>query len=444
VRLRTKLIGLAASVVFLPVLLVGLVLSSLGFKRIEALPIPRILVAKEWFAALEGASGSLEELVAAGAKGRVDGAIVGKGDELLLATRGGRPAWLDGRGVRPGGLGPREMVWSRPLAVAGYGEVLALARVDLERADPGFDLPLLGGGLMFVLLVAGNALAAGSISRALRSLEASAARLRSGDLDSPVPPPRDPDAARVAEALESLRSSLKEEEARRSRLVMGVSHDFRTPIALIRGYAESLESGVARDEERRARYLRVIQDKTLELDGLVEELLDYARTASDQRRAAAEPADLRAFLAGLAAEFEEDATLGGRRFAFRDEAGAPVPCLLDARLARRAFENLFSNAMRYTEPGGLVELELELVAGDRAVASLSDDGIGVPEEDRERVFEPLYRGSNVGGRRGSGLGLSVVKSVIEGLGWEIACAPRKGGGTRFAVVIPLGAGAGKA
>jgi len=441
-RLRTKLIGLAASVVFLPVLLVGLVLSSLGFTRIEALPIPRILVAKEWFVALEGASGSLEELVAAGAKarGRIDGAIVGKGDELLLATRGGQPAWLEGRGVRPGGLGPREMAWSRSLAVEGYGEVLALARVDLERDDPGINLPLLGGGLMFVLLVAGSALAAGSISRALRSLEASAARLRAGDLDSPVPPPRDPDAARVAEALESLRASLKEEEARRSRLLMGVSHDFRTPIALIRGYAESLESGVARDEERRARYLRVIQDKTLELDGLVEELLDYARMTTDQRRAAKAPADLRAFLAGLAAEFEEDALLGGRRFAFRDAVGAPVPGLLDARLARRAFENLFSNAMRYTEPGGLVELELELVAGDRAVASLSDDGIGVPEEDRERVFEPLYRGSNVGNRRGSGLGLSVVKSVIEGLGWEIACAPRKGGGTRFSVVIPLGAG----
>jgi signal transduction histidine kinase len=100
--------------------------------------------------------------------------------------------------------------------------------------------------------------------------------------------------------------------------------------------------------------------------------------------------------------------------------------------------------MRYTEPGGLVELELELVAGDRLVASLSDDGIGIGPEDLPRVFEPLYRGANVGNRRGSGLGLSVVKSVIEGLGWEIACAPRRGGGTRFSVVIPLGAGTGAA
>jgi len=442
-RLKTKLIVLSTSVFVIPALLISLVLAALGVTRLGSLPIPRLLAAKSWFGSLHAATGSFESFVAAAHDTRIDGVIIGLEGELLLATQGAPPAWLDGTGTFSARLGPSEVLWSRHLAIAGYGQVIALVRVSLERNEEWLDLPLVIGGLMFLLLVSGNAVAASSLSRALRAIERSTARLHAGDLDTPVERPRDPDVLRVAEALDSLRASLKEEEARRARLLMGVSHDFRTPIALIRGYAESIESGVAQDRERRERYLRVILEKTVELDGLVEELLDYARIETDQRRAAMAPADLRAFLVGLAVEFGEDALLGGRRFVFRDAVGAPVQGRIDARLARRAFENLFSNAMRYTEPGGLVELEIELVAGNRLVVTIADDGIGIGTEDLPRVFEPLYRGSNVGQRHGTGLGLSVVKSVLEGLDWSIACAPREGGGTRFSVIIPLEPRAGE-
>ena len=240
----------------------------------------------------------------------------------------------------------------------------------------------------FLLLVA--ALLSVLIARSLRlsfdRLASVATRLAAGDLDSPVEALGREDVARLGRALEEL------------RLIMGFSHDFRTPIALIRGYAEALRDRVAPDRETEERYLDIIRDKTGQLEALVEDLLGYVRIEVDQHRGVWPRLELRAFFAALAAEFSEDASMGGRSFAIRDHATAACFARLDAGAAQRAFRNLFANAVRYTQPGGSIVLELS--TGVRSLAvSLIDDGIGIAAEEFALVFEPFYRaGTSARGR----------------------------------------------
>lgn len=440
-RIRSKLFMLTASELILPFIVAGLWFAVAGFGKSQTFN-PRLLMAADsWLEHLSESTNSLDDFLATVSKSdpRFTLVVVGKEGQILYPVGQAQYSWVDSHGnVSYSGMSPTEMLWDKPFEVKGSGRVRVLLKVDLSWPKPRVNpFPIIGIAILFLFLVLGDVWIARSLSKSFSSLEASADRLREGDFDSPVMSPRDPDAARLASTLESLRVSLNEEKAKRSRLLMGVSHDFRTPIALIRGYAESLLNGVARTPEAERRYLGIIRDKTDQLNSLVEDLLDYVRTETDQRRAVKEIADIRAFFVSLAAEFAEDASLGERRFAFRDSIGRPVPAPLDSRLTRRAFENLFSNAMRYTEPGGSIEMDIELIDGEKLVATLSDDGIGIRQADIPTIFEPLYRGRNVGKRAGSGLGLSIVKSVIEGQGWSIACSSIPDQGTRFSVIVPL-------
>jgi len=440
-RIRSKLFMLTASELILPFIVAGLWFAIAGFGKTQTFNPRLLMTADSWLEHLNESTNSLDDFLTTVSKSdpRFVLVVVSKDGQILFPTGPAKFTWVDSHGnVSYSGMSPTEMLWDKPFEVKGSGQVRVLLKVDLSRPKPLVNpFPIIGTTILFLFLILGDIWIARSLSKSFSSLEASADRLREGDFSSPVISPHDPDAARLAATLESLRVSLNEEKAKRSRLLMGVSHDFRTPIALIRGYAESLLDGVARTPEVEKRYLSIIRDKTEQLNSLVEELLDYVRTETDQRRAAKEVSDIRAFLVGLAAEFAEDASLSERRFTFRDSIGRPVLGPLDTRLTRRAFENLFSNAMRYTESGGLIEMDIELIDGAKLVATLSDDGIGIQQADIPNVFDPLFRGGNVGNRVGSGLGLSVVKSVIEGQGWSIACSSLPDHGTRFSIIIPL-------
>ncbi|MDP2790141.1 MAG: HAMP domain-containing sensor histidine kinase [Rectinemataceae bacterium] len=441
-RIRTQLYILTVIVITLPIFVAGLIFFITGIKSIVPLnPRAQITVIYQ-LEKLSRATMNLDRFLKAASGIDPELAVLVEGtDGTQLFPMPGSPAAEkradSSRRTDSGDTRTGSTSLLRYFEIGGYGEVRVTMRSDPSLTGSGVEPLILVTGFLFLLLIAGEAMIARSLSTSFRILETSTARLRAGDLDTPVELPSNRDLAGLAATLESLRASLKEEQARRSRLMLGISHDFRTPIALIRGYAESLLGGVAKNRDAELRYLGIISDKTGQLDALVEELLDYARTETDQRRAAKVPSDLVAFFSGLAAEFAEDAGLGGRKFSFRNSTEGTAVAPLDSRLARRAFENIFSNAMRYTEPGGFIEMELERTAADRFVASISDNGLGVSPEDAPWIFEPLYRGHNVGKRRGSGLGLSVVKSVMEGQGWEIVCSPKAGGGTRFLVNIPL-------
>jgi signal transduction histidine kinase len=364
-----------------------------------------------------------------------DGAILfskGGGEEIssILGSMG----MAGGRAARTaGGLLP---IWIQPFDVEGYGVVLMVAKAIRPSRDPVVDWLFLVSFTLLLFIAGFGLLIARSLQRSLDRLGTEAVRLAGGDLDAPIGLGRGEDVARLAQALEELRRNLKRGQASRARLVMGVSHDFRTPISLIRGYADALKDRVAKDRATEERYLAVIKDKTGQLEALVDDLLDYVRMEGDQHRGLNPRTGMRDFFEGLASEFAEDAAIMERGFSFRAPPLDGVLVAIDAKAAGRAFRNLFTNAVQYTKKGGSIALEIE--ADDRfLLASIVDDGIGVAPEDRESIFEPFYRGKNSEVHSGSGLGLAVVKNVIESHGWRISCASAPGAGTRFTVAIPL-------
>ncbi len=233
-----------------------------------------------------------------------------------------------------------------------------------------------------------------------------------------------------------MRLALKDEYARRARFIMGVSHDLRTPLTLIQGYVEAISDGFAAEPDSQKKYLSIILDKTRNLEGMVGELIEFVRMETGEWRMTHRDVPARALLMDLARRFSEDALILKREFGWSIDLPDESTIRMDAGLFTRALENLVGNAIRYTAPNGKITLDTHAENGD-AVLSITDTGIGIPEEDLPRIYDPFYRGTNSRREQGFGLGLATVKSIIESHGWSITVSSRVGSGTAFTIRMPL-------
>ncbi len=293
------------------------------------------------------------------------------------------------------------------------------------------------GPMLFLLVTVILIVAASFIStflvRDVMRLDKAAARIASGDLETAVKSGGLREIATLADSMDSMRRSLLEERDRRNRFLASISHDLRTPLTSIGGYLEAVEDGLADDPEVLGRYVRIMEDKTKLLEERVQSILDYVKMETAEWNIRFERLDLYSFLGGLSEESVEEAALGGRRFERDLGALENVPVQGDPALLNRAFENLFSNALRYTPQGGMLRVSAELSPGLIRI-DIDDSGPGIPQAERELVFEPFYRAQGRG--EGHGLGLYIVRSILRGHGWYIEVGDSPLGGARFSVSIP--------
>jgi signal transduction histidine kinase len=294
--------------------------------------------------------------------------------------------------------------------------------------------------MFFVVLIAVNGFLGWWISsgviRPLARLRDAALRIGNGDLDFSLAPAGVDEFGQVTTAFETMRTKLRaslsrqlEEEAARKELIAHVSHDLRTPINLIRGYAEGLRDGVASTPEMRARYLDVILERAGELEKLIETLFSFSKLDLDGVKPKLTPVDIVPFLDGLRKSFS--ATFPGARI----ELAAPESGLriqADAELTRRAVSNLVENAVTH---GGKPEINLLWRiwrSAGMVELSVSDDGAGAAPEDLPRLFEPFFRGDRArtrgSGGPGAGLGLSIVKKIMSVQGGSVRAAASPSGG----------------
>ena len=292
---------------------------------------------------------------------------------------------------------------------------------------------------LVVFSAAMSFLIAGSLNRSLLTLEGATRRIAEGDLDFQLSPRGNDEITSLTRSFETMRRALKEEQARRSRFIMGVSHDLRTPLALIQGYAEAIADGFASEPQVHDRYVGVILEKTRLLEGLITNLIDFVKLDTGEWRLKFRPVALGRFLRDIARRFGEDAGILKRQFQASIDLPDSAAVSMDEELFYRALENLIGNAIRYSAEGSRIGLSARLESG-KALIAVSDTGIGIPAEELPRVFEPFYRATNSRREQGFGLGLSTVKTIVESHGWGIEAASEVGKGTTFTIRAELAAG----
>jgi signal transduction histidine kinase len=215
-----------------------------------------------------------------------------------------------------------------------------------------------------------------------------------------------------------MRLSLKEETAKRSRFLMAVTHDLRTPLTSIRGYLEAFADGLAEETESREKYLSIIRDKAGLLENRINEMLDFVKMETGEWKLKLGALELPSFLRELGTGFAEDGRIMDRRFEIDLDLPEDLSIQADAGLLTRVLENLVHNAFRYSDKGDRVEIAARGTVG-RVVIEVKDSGRGIAAEERGKVFQPFYRGTRSRNEPGFGLGLSIVKSIVEAHGWAI-------------------------
>jgi signal transduction histidine kinase len=325
------------------------------------------------------------------------------------------------------------------------GKEYILIRRHLKDRPRAPLFPIMSTVLLFSVLVVFaifmSLFIARSITKSVLVLEDATKRIAAGDLDLKVDARGSNEITSLTSSLNKMRSTLKEEENRRYRFIMGVTHDLKTPLALIRGYTEALKDGVTNDSVSRINAMNIIISKADQLEGMINDLLEFVRMDTGEWRNRLQKVNMGEFLKGFAKRISMDAELLHHHTAIDITLPPSLSVPLDERLAVRALENLVNNAIRYTPDGTTIRLGAALVENAVRI-TISDNGPGIRKDDLPHVFEAFYRGSSSRREEGMGLGLSIVKWVVAAHGWSIAVTSEQNAGgmtseTCFTIAIPL-------
>jgi signal transduction histidine kinase len=223
----------------------------------------------------------------------------------------------------------------------------------------------------------------------------------------------------------------------KSNFVASVSHDLKTPLALIQLFAETLELGRVRTPERAQEYYRIINGESKKLTRLIENILDFSRMEAGLRPYRMEPADLRESVTKVLSRMETQLSQG--KFELTTDIAPELPHILaDERAAEQAIENLLANAMKYSGESRTIEVAARR-AGDHIVVSVTDHGIGITRREQSRIFRKFYRVQRElgGGPQGTGLGLAIVDHTMRGHGGFVHVESEPDQGSTFSLHFPI-------
>ncbi|MGH9855134.1 MAG: sensor histidine kinase, partial [Blastocatellia bacterium] len=223
--------------------------------------------------------------------------------------------------------------------------------------------------------------------------------------------------------------------------VAGVSHELRTPLAVICSAAENLADGVIDNRDQIKRYGGLIRDEGRRLTGMVEQVLEFAGAQSGRKAYDLRATELNQMIENAISACHLQLVEG--EFEIEKNVAAKLPLVkADATALSRAIQNLLSNAMKYSGASRWIGLSVKSVKtanGEEVVIEVSDRGLGIAPSELERIFEPFYRGKDVTSAQihGNGLGLGLVKQIIEAHGGRVSVESKAGQGSRFTLRLPI-------
>ena len=310
-----------------------------------------------------------------------------------------------------------DLIWAE-VPMGGFTLQIGFSpdRRDIEPLSVA--LVIIGAGAAIVL--AASLLIVQRITRPLDEVSDTARRFRGGTLFEPLPETGPKELVTLAHSFNTMAREISEMVSNRTTLLAGISHDLRTPLARMRLAVELLPEDA--DPKLVARLSRNLE----EMDELLAEALQFAKglAGADARRVV------------LREEFEDLLEqLGHEGLRLEWRAPDDFEQTLDVGSLRRVLTNLIENAVQYAGPPVTITCKART---DIVRIKVMDRGPGIPEDMRERVFQPFYRLEASRNQRtgGSGLGLAIVKQLCDAQGWRVAVGPREGGGSVFELELP--------
>jgi signal transduction histidine kinase len=221
----------------------------------------------------------------------------------------------------------------------------------------------------------------------------------------------------------------------RQRFVSMISHQLRTPLNVVSFSADLLKRHLHQwTEEKNRSYLDLILVAAQQINQVLDDILLFAKAEASNLKCEPRELDLEQFCRDIVAQMQ--LMSGNQKLINFISQCDYTNIFVDPKLLQPILTNLLSNAIKYSANGSVAVLELNCRDGN-VIFKISDTGIGIPVVDQTQLFEPFYRGSNVDSIPGSGLGLSIVKTLVEIHGGQISVESEVGVGTTFTVMLPL-------
>ncbi len=320
--------------------------------------------------------------------------------------------------------------------VAAVGITAFMSSLGAWLGWPGWLRPIIAAGLALLMV---QFLAKGT-TWPLRQMATAAQKMTGGDYSQRIEVASVDEVGRLAGSFNLMVAELEQVERQRRELVANVSHELRTPIAAIQVNLENLVDGVTEWDEARGR---VMLDQVERLGRLVTQLLDLARLESGAAPLSLQPFAVRPLIESVVAETE----LHGHAVDLRVTVDPSIAMTGDAERLHQLLANLVDNAVRHSPEGAAVTIVAETAKADATTAEIgspvvrftvSDEGPGIPETERERIFERFHRADadRSTGSGGSGLGLSIARWIVDLHHGSIRATENKPQGARMVVELP--------
>lgn len=282
------------------------------------------------------------------------------------------------------------------------------------------------------------------ISTPLKKLKLATQNIKEGNLDFTMDAQGDDEISGLCRDFEQMRRRLKESaeekvqyDRENKELISNISHDLKTPITAVKGYVEGIMDGVADTPEKVDKYIRTIYNKANDMDRLINELTFYSKIDTNRIPYTFNKINIKDYFDDCIEEVGLDLESKNIELSYFNYADADTIVIADAEQLKRVINNIISNSVKYMDkPKGYINIRVKDV-GDFIQVEIEDNGKGIATKDLSNVFDRFYRtdASRNSSQGGSGIGLSIVKKIIEDHGGKIWVSSKLGAGTIMYFVL---------
>lgn len=283
-----------------------------------------------------------------------------------------------------------------------------------------------------------------SIVTPIHHLQVATKKITEGNLDFEMPAGGDDEIGELCTDFEEMRRRLKESaeekvesERQNKELISNISHDLKTPIAAVKGYVEGLMDGVADTPEKQEKYIRTIYNKANDMDRLINELSFYSKIDTNRIPYTFEKINVNAYFADCIEELSIEMEEQDIELTYSNDVEGDIQVIADAEQIKRVINNIVGNSVKYIDkPRGRIHIRVKDV-GDFVQVEIEDNGKGIASKDLPQIFDRFYRAdvSRNSSKGGSGIGLSIVKKIIEDHGGQVWAASKEQTGTVMYFVL---------